>query len=82
MKQLIKRLSLPTPAFFKKVRTTGAALASIGTAIKIMPETIDVSGSQLYNFIAPFAIEFIVAGAVMALVAQATVVPDVPNHKL
>ena len=78
MKQLLKRLSLPAPAFFVKVRNLGGALSGIGIGLMAM----DFQGSKLLDLIKPFAIELVVAGAVMALVAQFTVKPEVPNKEL
>lgn len=78
MKEIIKRLSLPSPSFFKKLRNFGAGLAGFGSALL----ALNVEGSKLLDIIRPFAPEFITAGAVIVLVSQLTVKPEIPNKKL
>lgn len=78
MNQIIKRLMLPMPVFFAKVRTIGGGLSGLGAVIMAM----DYEGSKLLNFIKPFGIEMVVAGAVMVAVSQLTVKPEVPNKEL
>jgi len=78
MKQILKRLSLPIPVFFAKVRNIGGVISGLGAVIMAM----DYEGSKLLNFIKPFGIEMIVAGAVMVAVSQLTVKPEVPNKEL
>lgn len=80
MKELIKRLSLPTSSFFIKVKNIGGTIAAVG--VGIMGLSSQYEGSRLLNWIAPYAIELVVAGAVMALVAQTTVKPEVPHKEL
>ena len=78
MKELIRRLLLPSPVFFNKVKYVGGILAGSGAFIMSM----SYEGSKLLNFIKPYAIEMIVAGAVMVAVAQLTVKPEMPNKEL
>jgi hypothetical protein len=78
MKELIRRLILPSPVFFNKVKYVGGILAGSGAFIMSM----SYEGSKLLNFIKPYAIEMVVAGAVMVAVAQLTVKPEIPNKEL
>ena len=78
MNELLKRISLPIPVFFAKVRNIGIGIAGLGATIMAM----DYEGSRLLDFIKPFGIEMIVAGAVMVAVSQLTVKPEVPNKEL
>jgi len=78
MKQIIKRLSLPIPVFFARVRAVGVAIGGTGAAIMAM----NYEGSKLFDFIKPFGVELVVAGAVMVAVSQLTVKPEVPNKDL
>jgi hypothetical protein len=78
MKELIRRLILPSPVFFNKVKYVGGILAGSGAFIMSM----SYEGSKLLNFIKPYAIEMVVAGAVMVAVAQLTVKPEVANKEL
>jgi hypothetical protein len=78
MKELIRRLILPSPVFFNKVKYVGGILAGSGAFIMSM----SYEGSKLLNFIKPYAIEMVVAGAVMVAVAQLTVKPEMPNKEL
>jgi Na+/H+ antiporter NhaD/arsenite permease-like protein len=78
MKELFKRISLPIPVFFAKVRNLGGAITGLGVVIMAM----DYEGSRLLDFIKPFGIEMVVAGAVMVAISQLTVKPEVPNIEL
>jgi hypothetical protein len=78
MKELIRRLILPSPVFFNKVKYVGGILAGSGAFIMSM----SYEGSKLLNLIKPYAIEMVVAGAVMVAVAQLTVKPEMPNKEL
>ena len=78
MNEFIKRLFLPTPSFFKKVRTFGGALSGIGFALM----ALEVDGSKILDFIKPIAPDIIAIGAVIVIVSQLTVKPEVPNKEL
>jgi hypothetical protein len=78
MKEIIKRLRLPSPAFFKKVQGFGAALVGFGLGL----QALKVEGSRLLVFIHPIAPDIIVIGLVVILVAKLPVKPEMPNKKL
>ncbi|MGE0079217.1 MAG: hypothetical protein AB7S48_15265 [Bacteroidales bacterium] len=63
---IVKRLTAPTPKFFKTVRTVGLCLAAVGGAILTAP-------IALPTFIVTAAGYLTVAGSVMTAVAQVTV---------
>jgi hypothetical protein len=76
--ELIKRLKLPTPCFFTKVRNGGLAIAAIGAGL----QGINMTGSKLLPIMQSVAPDIIVVGSVIALIAQATAQPEKPNREL
>jgi hypothetical protein len=76
--ELIKRLKLPTPAFFTKIRNTGLAIAAIGAGL----QGFEMSGSKILPILQSIAPDIIVVGTVIALIAQATARPEKPNPEL
>jgi len=65
-KNLLQRVSSPTPKFFKVLRDIGLALAAIGGAILTAP----VSAPAVVTAI---AVHLAVTGGVLTAVSQATV---------
>ena len=78
IKEFIKRLKLPTPDFFAKIRNLGAAIAVIGAGL----QTLNVTGSKLLPILQSIAPDIIVVGTVVALIAQATAKPEKQNKEL
>ncbi|SHL75689.1 hypothetical protein [Hymenobacter psychrotolerans] len=66
---VLDRVTLPTPRFFRKVRTIGAALAAVGgilaTAPVALPAVVVTIGGYL-----------VLAGSVAAAVSSVAVDPD------
>lgn len=67
---IIKRLSSPTPNFFKKVRAIALTLAAAGTALLTAQSQVD--GFVLPHFLEVAAQWFIVGGIVASAVATTT----------
>ena len=61
-----KRLSAPTPSFFKKVRKVGIVLAAVGGVLLTAPVSIPTAIVAAAGYLT-------VAGGVMTAVAQAAV---------
>lgn len=80
MKEIIKRLSLPTPRFFKKAQVIGGAIAAAGAAIIAMKPMF--ADSVILGAIYPIAKELIVAGTIIVSFSQLVVKPEVPNSEL
>ncbi len=76
--ELIKRLSLPTPAFFAKIRNFGLILSAVGGGLLGM----EVSGSKFLPILQSIAPDVIVVGMFITLIAQATAKPEQPNKDL
>jgi hypothetical protein len=76
--EFIKRLKLPTPAFFSKIRNAGLAIAAIGAGL----QTLNVAGSKLLPILQSVAPDIIVVGTVVAIIAQATAQPEKQNKEL
>lgn len=64
--KLSDRLSGPTPPFFKKVRTVGLILATIGASVLATPIALPALLTKIAGYVA-------VAGTVMSAVSQAAV---------
>ena len=68
MNEIFKRLTLPSPSFFKKVQWFGVVIGAIGGGLMAInqqfPDTVVV------GFLAKYAKEFVAIGAVIALVAK------------
>jgi uncharacterized membrane protein HdeD (DUF308 family) len=65
-KNLLQRVSSPTPKFFKVLRTIGLALAAAGGAILTAPVSVPAAVVTVAGYIA-------LAGGVLSAVSQATV---------
>jgi len=65
-KNLLQRVSSPTPKFFKVLRDIGLALAALGGAILTAPVSIPTAVTAVAGYVA-------VAGGVLTAVSQATV---------
>jgi uncharacterized membrane protein HdeD (DUF308 family) len=65
-KNLMQRVSSPTPKFFKVLRDIGLALAAIGGAILTAPVSVPAVVTSVAGYVA-------VAGGVLTAVSQATV---------
>lgn len=80
MKEIIRRLTLPSPKFFNRLKAIGGVLAGLGTSlIAIQGQYPD---SAVISEIGGIAKELIVIGTVIVAVSQLTVKPDVPNSNL
>lgn len=71
MKQIVNRLTAPTPKFFRKLRNIGLALAAAGGVLVAAPVTIPAALVTLGGYL-------IVAGSVATAVSQ-TVTTDEGN---
>jgi uncharacterized membrane protein HdeD (DUF308 family) len=65
-KNLLQRVSSPTPKFFKVLRDIGLALAALGGAILTAPVSVPAVVTSVAGYVA-------VAGGVLTAVSQATV---------
>lgn len=63
---IIQRVKAPTPPFFKKLRNTGMALASIGMSVLAAP----LSAKSILTTIAGYVT---LAGSVVSMVSQSAV---------
>ena len=66
---VLDRVTLPTPRFFRKVRTIGAALAAVGGIIATAPVALPAVVVTLGGYL-------VLAGSVAAAVSSAAVDPD------
>ena len=66
---VLDRVTLPTPRFFRKVRTIGAALAAIGGIIATAPVALPAALVTLGGYL-------VLAGSVAAAVSSVAVDPD------
>ena len=62
---IIQRVQMPTPKFFKKVRTGGLVLATVGASILAAPIALPPFLLKIAGYLA-------VAGGVASAVSQAT----------
>ena len=67
-----QRVQSPTPAFFRKLRNIGVALAAISASILGAPIALPVIMVKIAGYLA-------VAGTVAATVSQAVTQADVPD---
>jgi hypothetical protein len=73
MKQVISRISAPTPKFWKRVQRIGASLATIAFTILAIPAT---SGIALPLMVVNLANYALVVGITAGGVAQLAVEPE------
>jgi hypothetical protein len=66
MKQIISRMQKPTPAFFKKMRNIGLALAAVSATILAAPVALPLLVVKIAGYLA-------VAGGVMTTLSQSAV---------
>ncbi|MBT2558127.1 hypothetical protein J7E24_10055 [Hymenobacter sp. ISL-91] len=66
---VLDRVTLPTPRFFRKVRTIGAALAAVGGIIATAPVALPAALVTLGGYL-------LLAGSVAAAVSSAAVDPN------
>ncbi|MFD2786185.1 hypothetical protein [Hymenobacter rubripertinctus] len=66
---VLDRVTLPTPRFFRKVRTIGAALAAVGGIIATAPVVLPAALVTLGGYL-------LLAGSVAAAVSSAAVAPN------
>ncbi|WBO84489.1 hypothetical protein [Hymenobacter yonginensis] len=66
---VLDRVTLPTPRFFRKVRTIGAALAAVGGVIATAPVALPAAVVALGGYL-------VLAGSVAAAVASVAVEPE------
>lgn len=66
MKQIITRMKKPTPAFFKKIRNIGLALAAVSASILAAPVALPALLVNVAGYLA-------VAGGVMTTISQTAV---------
>ena len=73
MKQLISRISAPTPKFWKRVQRIGASLATVAFTILAIPATSGIALPLIVVNVANYAL---VVGITAGGVAQLAVSPD------
>jgi ABC-type xylose transport system permease subunit len=66
---VLDRVTLPTPRFFRKVRTIGAALAAVGSILATAPVALPAAVVALGGYL-------MLAGSVAAAVSSVAVDPD------
>lgn len=66
MKQIIERLTSPTPTFFKKLRNIGLALTAISAVVVGSPVALPVIVVKVAGYLA-------VAGGIVGAVSQTAV---------
>ena len=69
---VIERVQAPTPKFFKKVRTGGLIMATIGASLLAAPEGLPPFLLKLAGYLA-------VAGSVATAISQTTTNGDAPD---
>ncbi|MGV7106925.1 hypothetical protein [Flavobacterium sp. U410] len=69
MKNIVNRVSAPTPKFFKVFRTIGLALAAVGGTILAAPVALPVVVTTIGGYVA-------VAGSVLTAASQLTIPND------
>ncbi len=67
-----QRVQLPTPPFFKRLRTIGLVLAAVSGALAVTPVVLPAIVSQVAGYLA-------VAGTVLSAVSQ-TAVEDTAQY--
>ena len=73
MKQVISRISAPTPKFWKRVQRIGASLATVAFTILAVPAT---SGIALPFLVAQIANYAVIIGLTAGGVSQLAVSPE------
>jgi uncharacterized membrane protein HdeD (DUF308 family) len=71
MKKVIRRLTAPTPKFFKVLRNIGLVLGAVGGTILAAPIALPVVATSIGGYLA-------VAGGVISAVSQLTKENDAP----
>ncbi len=66
MKKIVNRMKRPTPAFFKKLRNVGLAVAAAGTTLLAAPAGLPLLIVKIGGYLA-------VAGGVISAVSQSAV---------
>jgi ABC-type xylose transport system permease subunit len=66
---VLDRVTLPTPRFFRKVRTIGAALAAVGGVLATAPVALPAAVVALGGYL-------VLVGSVAAAVSSVAVDPD------
>lgn len=66
MKQIVNRMKRPTPAFFKKLRNIGLAVAAAGTTLLAAPVGLPLLIVKIGGYLT-------VAGSVISAVSQSAV---------
>lgn len=66
MKQIIERLTSPTPTFFKKLRNIGLALTAVSAVVVGSPVTLPIIIVKVAGYLA-------VAGGIVGAVSQTAV---------
>ncbi|WP_278034960.1 hypothetical protein [Flavobacterium nitratireducens] len=69
MKNIVNRVSAPTPKFFKVLRTIGLALAAVGGTILAAPVALPVVVTTIGGYVT-------VAGSVLTAASQLTIPND------
>lgn len=69
MKEILIRLTSPSPSIFKKIQKIGLALAAVGTVIVAAPVALPASIVGIGGYL-------ITAGAIAAAIAKVTVEDD------
>ncbi|AWM14613.1 MAG: hypothetical protein CMP76_15330 [Flavobacterium sp.] len=69
MKNIVNRVSAPTPKFFKVLRTIGLVLAAVGGTILAAPVALPVVVTTIGGYVA-------VAGSVLTAASQLTIPND------
>jgi ABC-type xylose transport system permease subunit len=66
MKQIVSRITAPTPSFFKKLRNIGLALVAVATTIVTAPIAMPAIVVTIAGYL-------VVAGGVLTAVSQTAV---------
>jgi uncharacterized membrane protein HdeD (DUF308 family) len=74
MKKVIRRLTAPTPKFFKVLRNVGLVLATVGGTLVSAPISLPIIVTTIGGYVA-------VAGGVISAVSQLTTI-DKENNVL
>jgi uncharacterized membrane protein HdeD (DUF308 family) len=72
MKKVIRRLTAPTPKFFKVLRNVGLVLATIGGTLVTAPVSLPIIVTTIGGYVA-------VAGGVISAVSQLTTIDKENN---
>jgi hypothetical protein len=72
MKKVIRRLTAPTPIFFKVLRNVGLVLATVGGTLVTAPVSLPIIVTTIGGYVA-------VAGGVISAVSQLTTIDKENN---